>query len=304
VEMAYYLRAGEEHAACQVFNELFHVTDLPRAVRSMLRIVARGRRNPNSRFMFQDKCTDKKVWPNARVSFLFWRVLVKIMKPGEIGKVYAELNSRFTSTRERLSFIRNPFQMPPGIERKKEKGLTDLSAQRPPDAPSPYSLIHFRLFLRAYARTNHTSGIINLVRRIGRLGWRPRHGYVMSIARAYARGGSSSRLAFLLDRLRRDAELYQMRRAQELVERARQDPNHVGASSRMPTHLGMYRSAIRAMIDHSRYADAARLARHLQRRLKYKLGSDELTDRVLMKLYAQLRSSRNKGLREPSPHTI
>ncbi|EKM58122.1 uncharacterized protein PHACADRAFT_252172 [Phanerochaete carnosa HHB-10118-sp] len=280
VEIAYYLRVGEEHAACQVFTEFFRITDLPGTVRKMLRIVDRGGRHPLSHFTSKDAHSEK-IWPDARVSFLFWRILVRIMQPGEIGKVYGELNSRFSSARERLSFFRNPLQVPPGMERKRQKELADLATLRPANESFPYTHNHFLLFLRAYARINYVKGIVKVVRRLGRLGWRPRQGDIRSITQTYARGGSAKRVAPLLDRLGRDAERYK-------------HSNEVGTSSRTSTHLGMYRAAIRAMMDNSRYADAGRLARHLQRRLKYKPGSDVRTDRLLNKLYGELRKPRSE----------
>lgn len=290
VEIAYYLRVGQEQAACRIFNSLFFDKSLPKAVRQMLHIVARDGQQRNSSIK-SERPIAVKVWPNARVTFLLWRTLVKLLKPRELGKIYAEFCSHFSSVRERYSYIRNPLQKPPGIARKEAKGFVDLAARRPVDAPFPYDFPHFRLFLRAYARLNNPNMVARIVRRMSRLGWRPRRGDVMTISRTFAGGGCGRRLARLLDKLRRDAELYDEGRAQRRLAEFAQQRSKSGemgqaiASGERTKHVGMYRGAIRSMIQNHRWGEAAFLARHLRRRLKYKIGTDKRTDKVLGNLY-------------------
>lgn len=277
VEIKYYLRARQEEAAFRVFNELFHKLDLPRAVREILATIARGHRHPDALPTFHEEDSIEKIWPSPQVSLLLWHTLVMILKPGQIGKVYAELVSRFMSARDRREYIRNPTHKPSGLIRKERKGLTDISAKRPVDTPFPYAADHFRLFLRAYAETRHIRRILKSWRGMYRMGWRPTRSDVSTIARTFANGGNGRLLASLLQRLDKDARLeYRM------------------------VLLRGYRDGISFMMRNHRYSDAAYLAKYLCRRMRYRPGSDEEIDKVLRVLYRRLNEHAPNGRTPPA----
>ncbi|GJE85504.1 hypothetical protein PsYK624_015830 [Phanerochaete sordida] len=270
VEIDYHLREGSPDAAFQAFYEIFHIDDVPQSVRKALRMLMNSKHHPRRR----PKAVKDKIWPDSRVTVLFWRTLLPMLSPSQLGQAYSEFVSRFSSMAERRAYIRNPAQVPPGIARKMEKNLTDLSANRPADTPPPYTGHHFRLFLRAYAKLHNTKAIMKITRRAAGTKWRASRADVRVIAQTWANAGSGRRLMFLLERLRRDA----------MFER------HTSA-------VDGYRDGIRFMMQNQRYKDAAVLAKQLVRRLKHKAASDPL----LRLLYARLSERQHAKKAADSP---
>lgn len=266
-EMSYYLRQGRELEALYIFHTHFHPVATPKAIRTYLKQADFS--NIPSHLTVRPTRLDR-VYPEAKVTVLLWDLVVRAVRPEQLHILYREfITSLLVCRKWRAGGM-------DALLPREKRYLLEILRGPPPQSrfPNPYSMDHFRLFLRAHARFNHTLSVALIVKRMLRLGWHPKDGDLTVITGTFARGGSARRLASLLERLRKAA-----------VARGGASEGDRGVGT-----TRMYRPAISSMMATNRLRDAAYLARFLRRRVQYKMKTSKKTDRVIHILSAKLAS--------------
>lgn len=276
-EMAYYFNNNAEFAALCVYREYFNSAGIPKAIEillsqhdfSRLPVYLTNRPTPTAR-----------VWPNARVTLLFWRMLLSVLQPYMYKYAYREFISLFDA---HICWANG--SDPLSADSIRARHLIAKQRLPPRNAPNPFGMDHFRLFLHTFAKANDTLSLVAVIEKMRSYGWYPRRGDLEAITGCFARGGSPERLIPLLEELRRDAEKHAA--AEDEFDDDRMVQN---VPSHRPRATGMYRKAIAAFMATFRHADAAKMARHLRKKVGYTFGTHGRTDRTLGILYSELKA--------------
>ncbi|KIP12153.1 hypothetical protein PHLGIDRAFT_33012 [Phlebiopsis gigantea 11061_1 CR5-6] len=267
-EMAYYFDKGKELHGLFIFHQYFRSAGIPKAIELMLEKL--DYTSVPEYLTTRSVSQSSKVWPDARITLHLWRLLFTATQQQQLKYMFLEFESLYNAFALLKS---NPLSVSQDALQQAGK-LVQMGRIPPPTAPSPFGLNHYREFLLGISKFNDTLLLAHVISKMRVLGWHPRKGDLDAITTCFARGGSPERLLPLLDALRGDYE--------ESL-RSKQDEKDAEGGSR-PVASAMYRKAIHSMADVDRYAGAAKIARHLRRKVHYRFGMNKNTDETLGRL--------------------
>ena len=279
-EISYYFDNHKDLAALYIFRQYFRPAGIPKAMIVMLNQLDFDGlpKYLTSRIIPQPAAA----WPTAETTLLMWQLYFKALRQDQIKYAYLEFESLYDAH----VLLKSSHSSAPPETVRQALILTKQGRVPPVDVPNPLGLDHFRQFLHTISKYNDTKLLVHVIQKMRSLGWHPRDGDLSAITDCFARGGSAEHLIPVLDELRADYAKHSAARTSQSA--AAGQAEEARTSTPRPPATAMYRVAIKSMISVSRYATAGKLARYLHRRVGYRKGASEKTDRILNKVVREL----------------